>query len=184
MLDRDIVALYWKRSEEAIAQTQRKYGNFCLSIARNILPFLEDAQECVNDTYLAAWDAMPPHKPKILSTFLGKLTRRISIDRWRRLSAQKRGGDTVTLALDELGECIASDSDPHKQVEAKELGQIITRFLQKQDDLDRVVFVRRYYGLQKIEAIAKEFGISESNAKTMLFRTRQKLREYLAKEGY
>lgn len=184
MLDRDIVALYWKRSEEAITQTQRKYGSYCLSIARNILPILEDAQECVNDTYLAAWDAMPPHKPRILSTFLGKLTRRISIDRWRRLSAQKRGGDTVTLALEELGECIASDSDPQKQVEAKELGQIITRFLQKQDDLERVVFVRRYYGLRKVEEIAKEFGLSESNAKTMLFRTRQKLREFLAKEGY
>lgn len=184
MLDRDIVALYWKRSEEAIAQTQRKYGKYCLSIARNILPFLEDAQECVNDTYLAAWDAMPPHRPKILSTFLGKLTRRISIDRWRHLSAQKRGGDTVTLALEELGECIASDADPQKQVEAKELGQIISRFLQEQDDLARVVFVRRYFGLLRIEEIAKEFGITETNTKTMLFRTRQKLRDYLEKEGY
>ena len=184
MLDREIVALYWKRSEEAITQTQRKYGKYCLSIARNILPVMEDAQECVNDTYMAAWEAMPPHKPKILSTFLGKLTRRISIDRWRHLSAQKRGGDTVTLALEELEECIASNSDPQKQVEAKELGQIISRFLKGQDDLERTVFVRRYYGLRKIEEITHEFGISESNAKTMLFRTRNKLREYLEKEGY
>lgn len=184
MLDRDIVALYWKRSEEAIAQTQRKYGNYCLSIARNILPFLEDAQECVNDTYLAEWEAMPPHRPKILSTFLGKLTRRISIDRWRHLSAQKRGGDTVTLALEELGECIAADSDPQKQVEAKELGHIISLFLKEQNDLERTVFVRRYYGLRSIVEIAREFGITESNTKTMLYRMRQKLREYLTKEGY
>lgn len=184
MLDREIVALYWKRSQEAIAETQKKYGNYCLSIARNILPILEDAQECVNDTYLAAWDAMPPHRPKILSTFLGKLTRRISIDRWRSLSAQKRGGDTVTLALEELGECIASDSDPQKQLEAKELGRLLTRFLKGQEDLERTVFVRRYYDLKSISEIAKEFGLSESNTKVMLYRTRQTLRDYLQKEGY
>lgn len=184
MLDRDIVDLFWKRSEEAIRQTQLKYEKYCVSIARKILPLPEDAQECVNDTYLAAWDAMPPHRPKILSTFLGKLTRRIAIDRWRHLSAQKRGGDTVTLALEELGDCIAADSDPQKQVEAKELGQIISRFLKEQEDLDRIVFVRRYFSLCSIEEISKEFGVSESNTKTMLFRTRKKLREYLEKEGY
>lgn len=184
MLDQDIVDLFWKRSEEAIRQTQRKYGKYCLAIARKILPLPEDAQECVNDTYLAAWDAIPPHRPKILSTFLGKLTRRIAIDRWRHLSAQKRGGDTVTLALEELGDCIAADSDPQKQVEEKELGQIISRFLKEQKDLERIVFVRRYYGLATIEEIAKEFGLSDSNVKTMLFRTRKKLREYLDKEGY
>jgi RNA polymerase sigma-70 factor (ECF subfamily) len=184
MLDRDIVALYWKRSQEAIAETQKKYGNYCLSIARNILPFLEDAQECVNDTYLAAWDAMPPHKPKILSTFLGKLTRRISIDRWRSLSAQKRGGDTVTLALEELGECIASDSDPHKKVEDKELAETISRFLLDQPKLERKAFVRRYYDLATLEAICKELNLTPGKLRAMLARTRVKLRDYLVEEGY
>ena len=184
MLDREIVELYWKRSEDAIVQTQRKYGRYCLSIARNILPVFEDAQECVNDTYMAAWERIPPHRPKMLSTFLGKLTRRISIDRWRYLNAQKRGGDTVTVALEELGECISHDSDPEDQLEAKELGRIISHFLKTQDDLARVVFVRRYYALNTIQDIAKEFGISESNTKTMLFRLRSQLRDYLEKEGY
>ena len=116
MLDREIVALYWKRSQEAIAETQKKYGKYCLSIAKNILPILEDAQECVNDTYLAAWDAMPPHRPKILSTFLGKLTRRISIDRWRSLSAQKRGGDTACRAAQVARHFIILTTLPHHSI--------------------------------------------------------------------
>lgn len=184
MLDYDIVDLFWKRSEEAIEQVSKKYGNYCYSIARNILSDGEDARECVNDTYLAAWNSIPPHRPKILATFLGKLTRRISIDRWRKSAAEKRGGDAVTLALEELGECVSDHGDPQKQLEAKELGQIITRFLKEQKDLERILFVRRYFTLRTIEEIAKEFGVSESNTKTMLFRTRKKLREYLDKEGY
>ena len=105
MEDKEIVQLYWQRSEEAITQTDRKYGSYCFSVAKNILPSQEDAQECVNDTYMAAWETIPPHRPDILSTFLGKLTRRISIDRWRAQTADKRGGSAVTVALEELEAC-------------------------------------------------------------------------------
>ena len=184
MLDREIVDLFWKRSEEAIRQVQSKYGKYCLSIARNILPTAEDAQECVNDTYMAAWNSIPPHRPKILATFLGKLTRRISVDRWRKDNTKKRGGDTVTMALEELGECATNHGDPHKHLEAKELGQIITRFLRDQTDLERIVFIHRYYRMETIENIAKEFGLTDTNTRTILYRTRRKLRVYLEKEGY
>lgn len=184
LLDLEIISLYFKRSEEAILQTQKKYGGYCLKIARNILPVLEDAQECVNDTYLAAWESIPPHKPLKLSTYLGKLTRRISIDRWRHMNAQKRGGDTVTLALEELGECIASDSDPQAQVEAKELGRIISRFLLDLPGAERRVFVGRYFRLSSVEDIASEFDMTQGNVYTMLSRTRSKLRQYMIEEGY
>lgn len=129
MEDSRIVDLYWARSEQAIYETQLKYDHYCFSIANNILPFREDAEESVNDTYMAAWNIMPPNRPSILSTFLGKLTRRISIDRWRNLSADKRGGGTVPIALDELAECIPGGSDPVAEVEAKELAKAVGRFL-------------------------------------------------------
>ena len=184
MEDSKIVDLYWKRSEQAISETQNKYGHYCLSIARNILPTREDAQESVNDTYMAAWNIMPPNRPSILSTFLGKLTRRISIDRWRNLSADKRGGGTVPIALDELAECIPGGSDPVAEVEAKELAEAVGRFLDTVSHTERKVFLRRYFDLAKIQDIAIEFNMSTGKVKSMLYRTRNKLREHLQKEGY
>lgn len=184
MEDEKIVELYWQRSESAIAETQRKYGRYCFSIARNILPYREDAQECVNDTYLAAWNAIPPSKPNILSSFLGKLTRRISIDRWRNLSAGKRGGGTVALALDELAECIPGSSDPAAEVEAKELAQSIDRFLDTLPFTERKVFLMRYFELAGMKDIGAQLNISDSKVKSMLHRTRAKLRVHLEKEGY
>ncbi|MBQ8238319.1 MAG: sigma-70 family RNA polymerase sigma factor [Oscillospiraceae bacterium] len=184
MDDAKIIELYWQRCEAAISETQIKYGKFLFSIANRILPFREDAQECVNDTYLDAWNAMPPTRPNILSAFLGKLTRRISIDRWRCLNAEKRGGSHVTLALEELAGCIPGESDPAAEVEAKELAQAINRFL---DDLPRTeqqVFVLRYFHLACIQEIAAKFSMSSPKVKSMLHRTRKKLRMYLAKEGY
>lgn len=184
MEDSGIIQLYWDRSEAAITETDRKYGRYCLSIAGNILPSREDAQECVNDTYLAAWEAIPPHRPDILSTFLGKLTRRISIDRWRILTAQKRGGGSMTLALEELGECIPARSDPAAQVEAKELAEAVNRFLAKLPQQERRVFLLRYFHMAGIGKIAKDCGFSDSKVKSMLHRTRKKLRTYLTEEGY
>lgn len=184
MEDEKIVELYWQRSESAIAETQRKYGRYCFSIARNILPYREDAQECVNDTYLAAWNAIPPSKPNILSSFLGKLTRRISIDRWRNLSADKRGGGTVALALDELAECIPGSSDPAAEVEAKELAQAIDRFLDTLPYTERKVFLMRYFELAGMKDIGAHLNMSESKVKSMLHRTRAKLRAQLEREGY
>ena len=184
MEDHEIVALYWQRSESAIEETDRKYGRYCFSIANHIVPYREDAQECVNDTYLAAWEAMPPYRPGVLSTFLGKLTRRISIDRWRRLTAEKRGGGTVAVALEELGECVPSSSDPVAQVEARELAQTISVFLRALSTQERRVFLMRYFELAKLEDIQKEYGFSGAKTKSMLHRTRSKLRTYLQKEGY
>ena len=184
MEDRKIVDLYWARSEQAIFETQNKYGSYCFSIANNILPFREDAEESVNDTYLAAWNAIPPNRPGILSTFLGKLTRRISIDRWRSLTADKRGGSTVCLTLDELAECIPGSSDPAADVEAKELAAAIGRFLDTVTSTERKVFLMRYFDLAGIQDIADRFHMSPSKVKSMLHRTRGKLRLALQKEGY
>ena len=184
MEDERIVALYWERSEEAIRQTQSKYDNYCMGIAGRILPNHEDARECVNDTYLAAWDAIPPQRPAVLSTFLGKLTRRISIDRWRALTADKRGGSAVTVALEELEACIPGGTDPVKEVEAKELARAISGFLRTLPYIQRKVFLMRYFEMADLTRIQVEFQISSSKATSMLHRTRKKLKTYLQEEGY
>ena len=184
MEDRKIVELYWQRSETAIYETQRKYEHYCFSIANNILPFREDAEESVNDTYMAAWNAIPPSRPSILSTFLGKLTRRISIDRWRHLRADKRGGSTVTIALEELSECIPCGSDPVADVEAKELAAAINRFLDTLPYTERSVFLMRYFDLARLRDIETRFKMSNSKVKSMLHRIRGKLRLALQGEGY
>ena len=184
MEDNRIVALYWERSEEAIRQTQSKYDNYCMGIAGRILSNHEDARECVNDTYLAAWDAIPPQRPAVLSTFLGKLTRRISIDRWRALTADKRGGSAVTVALEELEACIPGGTDPVKEVEAKELARAISTFLRSLPYIQRKVFLMRYFEMADLTQIQEEFQISNSKAKSMLHRTRKKLKTYLQEEGY
>lgn len=184
MEDSKIIDLYWARQEDAITQTQIKYGTYCLSLAHNILPRREDAQECVNDTYLAAWNSMPPHRPSILQAFLGKLTRRISIDRWRSLTSQKRGGGNMDLAYEELSDCIPAHSDPAAQIEAQELAQDIGRFLDALPEVQRQVFLMRYFRMDPISRIAQTTGQSEANVKTMLHRVRNRLREFLQKEGY
>ena len=153
MEDERIVALYWERSEDAIRQTQSKYDNYCMGIAGRILSNHEDARECGNDTYLAAWDAIPPQRPAVLSTFLGKLTRRISIDRWRALTADKRGGSAVTVALEELEACIPGGTDPVKEVEAKELARAISGFLRTLPYIQRKVFLMRYFEMADLTRI-------------------------------
>jgi len=184
MEDCKIIELYWQRCETAIEQTQKKYGRYCFSIANNILPNEEDAQECVNDTYLAAWNAIPPNRPKVLSTFLGKLTRRISIDRWRILSADKRGGGAIPLALEELNQCIPGNLDAQAQVEAKELAVCINSFLAGLPEIERRVFLLRYFDMASLKEIQEKFHFSDSKVKTTLYRTRKKLKTHLEKEGY
>ena len=184
MEDEKIVELYWRRRECAIDETQAKYGTYCRSIAYNILSDAEDALECENDTYMAAWNAMPPHRPKVLSTFLGKLTRRISLDRWKAGNAQKRGGGTITLSLNELTDCIPIGSSLSDELEAQELGQSISQFLRTLPIRDRQIFLRRYWYCDSITQIAKLFSCGESKIKMTLLRTRNKLQEHLRKEGY
>ena len=183
MEDERIVALYWERSEQAIAETEKKYDHYLEKIAYNILNNLEDSRESVNDTYLAAWNTMPPKRPNALSAFLGKITRYISLDRWKRRSASKRGGGQTTLALDELEECVSGGENPEERLARKELLALVNRFLGDLPETERRVFVCRYWYLDSISEIAQRFDFTESKVKTMLHRTRQKLSHQLEKEG-
>ena len=183
MEDEKIVALFWQRSEQAIQAAQTKYERYCYTIAYHILDSDGDAQESVNDTWLSAWNGMPPHRPSILSTFLGKLTRRISLNRWRDATCQKRGGSQMPLALDELAQCIPDGKTVESQVDAREVTRCINTFLQGLPDTERNVFVSRYWFLASVKEIAQRFGFSESKTKSMLFRTRNQLRDALQKEG-
>ena len=184
MDDDRIVALYWSRSEAAITETAAKYGSYLRSISFSILGSREDAQECVNDTYHDAWNAMPPHRPSVLSAFLGKITRRISIDRWRKRNAEKRGGGELPLALEELEECVSGSGSVEDEVQRKELEQLLDRFLDALPVTERRVFLRRYWYLDSVQSIARQFGFSRRKTASMLHRTRAKRRTLLEKEGY
>ena len=183
MEDNAIIDLYWARSENAISQTAVKYGGYCYAIAYHILESPEDSEESVNDTYLAAWNTMPPKRPNALSAFLGKITRYISLDRWKRRSASKRGSGQTALALEELEECVSGGEDPEERLARKELLTLVNRFLEDLPETERRVFVCRYWYLDSISDIAQRFDFTESKVKTMLHRTRQKLSRQLEKEG-
>ena len=184
MDDNGILDLYFRRSEAAISETALKYGSFCQSIAMNILSNHEDAQECVSDTYLAAWNSSPPRRPSLFSAFLGKITRHLSIDRWRSRNAYKRGGGEMVLALEELEECVCGGESAEKLYERKELIVLFNRLLSQLPEAERNVFLCRYWYLDSIADVAEYFGYSESKVKSMLHRTRIKLRRALQKEGY
>lgn len=184
MEDNAIIDLYFDRSETAISETAAKYGPYCYSIAYNILTNREDAEESVSDTYMAAWNAMPPRRPSILSTFLGKITRHLSIDRWRARNAYKRGGGELVVAMDELEACISDGEDVQKVLERKELARCVNRFLEALPETERSVFLCRYWYFDSIADMEGNFGFSQSKLKSMLHRLRGKLREQLKKEGY
>ena len=183
MEDNCIVDMYWARNESAIEETRKKYEHYCYKIANNILDNKEDSDECVNDTYLAAWNCIPPQRPQVLSAFLGRLTRNISLKKWRDRSREKRGGGQVMLDVEELKECIPSVNDVENVIEAKELAAIISRFLRTLSKTDRIIFMRRYWYFDSIEQICKLLGCKESKVKMNLHRTRKKLQEVLTKEG-
>ena len=184
MDDRHIVELYWQRSQEAVAQTQQSYGRYLHGLARRILPDVRDAEECVNDTYRDAWNAIPPHRPENLSAFLGKITRRNCLDRWRRNGAKRRGGGEIPLVLEEMEECIPGDGSVEAETERREIVRAINDFLRGLPLTERQVFLRRCWYLEPISLIASRFGFSESKTVSMLHRTRVKLRAYLEKEGF
>ena len=183
MEDKAIVDLYWERDENAISETAEKYGRYCYAIAFNILSDDEDAKESVNDAYLHAWNSMPPHRPTILSTFIGKVTRYVSLKKWREKHAQKRGGGNVDLAYEELSECIPAQAGIDDEFENQELARVIDRFLDDLPALEQKVFVCRYWYFDSVSAISGQFGFSESKAKSMLHRIRKKLRIRLSEEG-
>ncbi len=184
MEDKTIVDLFWKRSEQAIQETDAKYGRLCYSIAFNVLANREDSEESVSDAYLAAWNAMPPHRPSVLMAFLGKLARRISINRYYSLSAQKRGGGQVPLVLEELAECESRGPGTEELIMGREACAALNRFLEHLPQTERKVFLRRYFLLDPVAEIAKSFGFSEAKVTSMLHRTRMKLRKSLTEEGY
>ena len=181
--DSKIIDLYWARKEQALAETDAKYGSYCRTIARNILRNFEDTEECVSDTWLHAWNSMPPQRPGILSAFLGRITRNPSFDRCKYQQAAKRGGGALPLALDELGECIPASGRVEHELEQKELAAAIDRFLRTLPERECSMFLRRYWYVDSVQSIAARYAIKENTAKSILFRTREKLRRYLAGEG-
>ena len=183
MNDSQIVALFFDRDQQAIQETAAKYGNYCYSIVHHILQNREDAEEAVSDTYLALWASIPPHKPTVLRTFLGKIARRTALKQWEKMRTQKRGGGEVALALDELSEYLSDGQTPETAIANAELTQILNGFLGSLPKTERQVFVCRYWYLDSIADIAKRFGFSQSKVKSMLARTRMKLRAALTKEG-
>ncbi len=184
MEDNAIIELYWQRNENAIKETALKYGNYCNTIAKNILGNNEDAEECVNDTYLNAWNSIPPQRPKILSAFLGKITRNLSFDKLRYDKAGKRGGGEMQLVLDELGECVSGkdsvENEYDKQVLVKEINAFLATLPQEKCN----IFLCRYWYALPVSQIAKKFKMTENNVSVNLNRMRKKLKEYLTERGY
>lgn len=183
MEDQAIIDLYFSRSESAISETAVKYGGYCYSIAHNILANKEDSEECVSDTWLTAWRTISPKRPSALAVFLGKITRNGAISRWRESHAYKRGGGEITLALEELRECVADPDTVEDSFARKETVQTFNRLLESLSETERNVFLRRYWCVDTVADIAASFGFTEGKVKSMLHRTRQKLRKALEKEG-
>ena len=183
MEDTAIVDLYWRRSEQAIAESERKYGNYCHSIARRICRSERDAEECVGDTWLAAWNAMPDKRPERLGLFLGCLTRHAAVSRLRAEQSQKRGGAEIELVLDELAEVLPAESDPAREAEARALGEAIKSYVNSLTETERHVFLGRYFYGLPVASIAARCGFTESKTKSLLFRLRGRLRKHLDREG-
>ena len=184
MEDSRIVQLYWDRDQEAIPATSEKYWSYCGSIARNILGSREDAEECVNDTWLRAWNAMPPHRPTLLSAFLGKITRNLAFDRFSYLRAEKRGGGELPAVLEELGECVSDTGDLEQAVDERELARAIDDFLAAMPAAKRDVFIRRYWYTEPISTIGRRYGMRDGAVSMTLSRLRRKLRVHLQERGF
>ena len=184
MDDAQIVQLYWNRDEQAIPVTGEKYGSYCKKIAKNIVGNQEDAEECVNDTYLNAWNAMPPHRPSVLSTFLGKITRNVAFNKYKHNTADKRGGGEQAVILDELAECVSDNNDIDNAIDRKELIKTINSFLENLPQDKRNIFVRRYWYSDSISDIAQRYSMKDGTVSVTLNRLRLKFHNYLLEGGY
>lgn len=182
MDDMKIVDLYWQRNETAISATQEKYGAYLLRIAFNIVAQLSDSEECVNDTYFGAWNSIPPQKPTVLQTYLGKIARRIAIDRYRKNTSIKRGNRETELAIDEFTECLPSSSSVEQEIEVRQLSTAINEFLHTLSRVKRRAFLFRYWYSMSIKETSALLGFSETKTVNMLLRTRKALKDYLEKE--
>lgn len=183
MNDREIVNLYWQRSEQAIRETEIKYGKYCRIIAFNILENSQDSEECVNDTWFAAWNSMPDKRPERLDPFLGRITRNAALTKITKKNAKKRGGGEFELALEELDACIPSGCSLEQEAEAKELSRAINMFVGTLPEEEQLVFIGRYWFLATERELAEKHGCSRSRINAMLKRTRDKLKNFLLQEG-
>ena len=183
MDEQTLIGLYWERSQEAIAQTDRMYGPLCRKIAGKFLHHAEDVEECVNDTYFALWNAIPPARPAHFPSFLAKVARNQALKRLEQLTAAKRNTE-ADLSFEELSQCLGTASSSEEQLDELALRQAITAFLQQQTKENRIIFIRRYFFVDSIQEVAAHCGISRSKVKSSLLRTRQKLKHYLIQEGF
>ena len=183
MEDARIIQLFRDRSEQAIAELEEKYGRLCYKVARNILRDVLDAEECVNDTYLHTWNAIPPARPSALKLWLGRIARNLSLDRWKWTRAQKRGGAGMEVLLGELDDCVPTSHSPERCLEDQEIADLIGAFLRRLPPERRQIFLRRYWYGQELSEIAGALGCGQGKVKSSLFRTRKALRAYLEQEG-
>jgi len=184
MDDNSIIQLYWDRNDQAISITSKKYGHYCKSIAKNILNNDEDAEECVNDTYLNAWNSMPTHWPEQLATFLGKITRNLSFNKYKHNRAEKRGGGEITLVLDELMDCVSDTDNIEQIIDRQELVKAINTFVRSLSLEKRNIFVRRYWYADSVSKIAADYGMLQGSVSKTLERTRKQLKLYLTERGF
>ncbi len=183
MEDKDIINLFLKRSEDAIQETAKKYGKYCHYIAYNILFNEQDSEECVNDTYFNAWENIPPHNPDKLSSYLGKITRNLALNKWDYYNADKRGKGQVPIVLEELQECIPSSNTVEQIIDEIHFENLFNNFLVALPRQKRIIFMRRYWYLSSIKEICADFHMSESKVKMILLRLRKDFRMFLEKEG-
>lgn len=183
MDDQEIIGLYFARDEQAIVATQMKYGTYCMSIAQRILNQQQDSEECVSDTWMRTWNAIPPGAPEHLRPFVGKITRNLALNRLRSEAAQRRGGGNVVMALEELRDCVPDGSTPEDALEEKLISDAVNSFLGGLPKEKRVAFVLRYWYLYSLPEISEKMGIRESKLKSMLFRLRKELKAHLEQEG-
>ena len=184
MRDEEIIDLYFRRDEKAIKETDQKYGRYCQTIATNILMDELDTEECINDTYMKAWNKIPPTKPAILKAFLAKITRDIALNMFKATRTAKRGGGTITELLDELEDCIPDNNSVEQSILSKELAGIIRCFVRDLDEKDAYLFTSRYFYAEDIVSLAGRFGMTRHNVTVTLSRLRKKLQVRLVKEGY
>lgn len=183
MEDKKIIQLFWNRDESAIPAAAEKYGAYCSHIAANILKDRQDCEECVSDTWLQAWNSIPPQLPQILSVYLGKITRNLAFDRYRYLHREKRGGSQTALVLEELGDCVSGIETVETEVESKELTETINAFLAALPEKKRNIFLRRYWYNDSVKEIALRFGMRENSVSMVLLRLKSQLKEYLRERG-
>lgn len=183
MDDNKIIDLYWNRSESAIAETDKRYGRYCYTIAFNILHNKEDAEECVNDTYFKVWGVIPTLRPLKFSAFIGRITRNLSLNKYEYYNAKKRGRGETQVIFEELQGCIVSAESVEDAIEEKLLTEKLNCFLEGLSAEKRNIFMRRYWYLSGVKEIASDYQMSESKVKMVLLRTRKALKEYLEQEG-